>query len=315
MKIGFLDSGVGGWSVLRACLGAKNLFQTQSKKENKKAHEKRDKRKEIIYLADFANLPYGNKDIFELKEILEKNLSWFEEKKVDLLILACNTSSSLLLRFNTYFLSRFPSLKILNLVTESEKYLQNNFQSMELKKLRLLVFSTKATALLGAYQECLSPYFQKLTSFAAEELASLIEEYLLDPLALESKGSLLLSKYREQVYSKEEEKEKEKEEKEKERKKRKEKEEKKKKEEREFDSLLLGCTHYPLLRAVFRRVFPEVSLIVDPAQAIKETLRDEFFSGSLEELGEFELSFLSTDPGVDLEEKIIKYQRLFSEYL
>jgi glutamate racemase len=47
-----------------------------------------------------------------------------------------------------------------------------------------------------------------------------------------------------------------------------------------IDILLLGCTHYPLLRSVIQRVLGNTVKIVDSATATAETVR-----GSLERLG------------------------------
>lgn len=73
-KIGFVDSGVGGLTVLTKFLD-EDFFD------------------EYIYLADNKNIPYGEKSNKDLLAISDKIAEFFNEKEVDGLIVACNTLS------------------------------------------------------------------------------------------------------------------------------------------------------------------------------------------------------------------------------
>ena len=76
-KIAFIDSGIGGLSVLQAFWDYKSSSKVLRKNT------------EIIYLADFFNLPYGSKSGEELQNILINNLTYLNDiEKVDLVILA-----------------------------------------------------------------------------------------------------------------------------------------------------------------------------------------------------------------------------------
>ena len=55
--------------------------------------------------------------------------------------------------------------------------------------------------------------------------------------------------------------------------------------EREIDTLVLGCTHYPLLKPVIREVVGEGVRLVDSAEAVAETVALEM---GAQELGEGE---------------------------
>lgn len=77
MKIGLYDSGLGGLSVLNRFLAQYPDF-------------------EYIYYGDSARAPYGEKSKEELKSFVTEIFDFMEDKKVDIVISACNTSSMLL---------------------------------------------------------------------------------------------------------------------------------------------------------------------------------------------------------------------------
>ena len=75
MKIGIMDSGIGGLTVLAALI-------------------KRRCAAEYVYFSDGANLPYGNKNKNELKEIALNGVKVLREKGANVLVFGCNTLSS-----------------------------------------------------------------------------------------------------------------------------------------------------------------------------------------------------------------------------
>lgn len=75
MKIGLFDSGLGGLNVLKELI-------------------KKYPHNEYIYFGDTINIPYGEKDKKTLLSLSTKIIKFFEEKKVDLIIIACGTVSS-----------------------------------------------------------------------------------------------------------------------------------------------------------------------------------------------------------------------------
>ena len=78
MRIGVFDSGVGGITVLselRKSLGAVDY----------------------VYFGDTAHLPYGPKSPAQIERLSKSGVLILKEKKIDALVVACNTSSSLAL--------------------------------------------------------------------------------------------------------------------------------------------------------------------------------------------------------------------------
>lgn len=75
-RIGILDSGLGGMVMLQAL-------------------RERYPEQDFIFLADQKNSPYGSRTNEELVDIVNRNIAWLKQKKVDSIFMACNTISCL----------------------------------------------------------------------------------------------------------------------------------------------------------------------------------------------------------------------------
>ncbi|WP_138496901.1 glutamate racemase [Nostoc sp. PA-18-2419] len=76
--IGIFDSGVGGLTVLR------ELYR-QLPNES------------VVYFGDTARLPYGIRSQAEILQFTREILTWLQQQRVKMVIMACNTSSALAL--------------------------------------------------------------------------------------------------------------------------------------------------------------------------------------------------------------------------
>lgn len=77
-SIGVFDSGVGGLTVLR------ELYR-QLPQES------------MLYFGDTARVPYGSRSRPEILQFVREILTWFTAQQVKLVVMACNTSSALVL--------------------------------------------------------------------------------------------------------------------------------------------------------------------------------------------------------------------------
>ena len=75
IKVGIFDSGIGGFTILNSLL-------------------KTRKDVEVIYLADTKRIPFGNKNYHEIRVIAEEICSFFEDKNLDAILIACNTTNA-----------------------------------------------------------------------------------------------------------------------------------------------------------------------------------------------------------------------------
>jgi len=75
LKIGIFDSGIGGFTILNSLL-------------------KTRKDVEVIYLADTKRIPFGSKTFKEIRLIAKEICNFFEDKNLDALLVACNTTNA-----------------------------------------------------------------------------------------------------------------------------------------------------------------------------------------------------------------------------
>lgn len=210
-SIGVFDSGVGGLTVVREL---KKQLPVES----------------IVYLGDTARVPYGIKSKEAIIRFTTEGLLFLLDKRVKLVIIACNTSSSLAL---AVLKKRFkvPILGVIQPgVKEAVKATRNK---------RIGVIGTKATIKSSIYEteiKKLNPKIQ-IYSYPCPLFVPLAEEGWVDgKITLE-----IAKKYLEPL------------------------------KERDVDTLILGCTHYPLLKAIIRKIMKEITLIDSARQVAKET--------------------------------------------
>ena len=98
LKIGIFDSGIGGFTILNPLL-------------------KTRKDVEVFYLADTKRIPFGNKSFEEIKIIAKEICIFFEDKKLDALLVACNTTNACALDILENNL-RIPCFDLINSVSE-----------------------------------------------------------------------------------------------------------------------------------------------------------------------------------------------------
>ena len=147
MKIGILDSGVGGLTVATEII--------------KKAPDV-----SINYFADAANCPYGDKSPKEIYELAENALRFFENKNPSVIVIACGTISSVAL-IKLQEKSKIPLLGVI-----SSKYKPK------------AVLATSATCSSGIFSEAIAiacPLFVPMIEAGqgkAADFKALAKEYL-----------------------------------------------------------------------------------------------------------------------------------------
>ncbi|BAZ53419.1 glutamate racemase [Nostoc sp. NIES-4103] len=201
--IGVFDSGVGGLTVLR------QLYR-QLPNES------------IIYLGDTARLPYGIRSQAEILQFAREILTWMQQQRVKMIVMACNTSSALALEI----VRKEFDMPILGVILPGAK------AAVQQGK-RIGVIATAATAKSNAYKNAIleiDPRAQ-VWQVSCPEFVPIIEENRIhEPYTTEVARS-----YLEPLL------------------------------QQEIDTLVYGCTHYPLLAPVLRSLLPSQVKLVDPA--------------------------------------------------
>ncbi len=153
MKIGLFDSGIGGLNVLKEFI-------------------KKYPNNEYIYYGDTLNVPYGEKDKETLLNLSTNIIHFFEEIKVDLIVIACGTVSS-----NCYSeLKMKTSIPIIDIITPTIFYLKK----LNLKS--ILLFGTKKTVESHIFKNSIN----NIIEVATTEFVPMIESNKIDIKVIEN---------------------------------------------------------------------------------------------------------------------------------
>lgn len=187
-----------------------------------------------IYLGDTARVPYGNKSSETIKRYARECTSFLLEKDVKLIVVACHTVSSVALD-EVEKISDVPVVGMIKPATKSALVSSRN------KKIG--VIGTRATITSGAYQNSLvrntANSNVEVFSKPCPLFVPLVEEGFLNHPSTKLIAEEYLAEFRSIG----------------------------------IDTLILGCTHYPLLSKVISEVLPEVDLIDSGEQAAIYALR------------------------------------------
>ena len=214
LPIGVFDSGIGGLTVLRAI---QDLMPAES----------------TIYLGDTARVPYGTKS----KEIVTRyainNAAFLVEQGIKLLVVACNTASSVAM---DALQARY-QLPVLGVIEPGAQ------RACEISKTKVVgVIGTEATIASGAYQQALRGIDPDLTILARSCP-------LFVPLAEEGWQTHPITNQISRVYLTNWASD-------------------------DLDTLILGCTHYPVLATSIKTAVESSVTLLDSASVVAKTVQD-----------------------------------------
>jgi glutamate racemase len=212
--IGVFDSGIGGLTVVKALIERMPF-------EN------------IIYFGDTARVPYGLKSVETISRYATQITEFLLHQKVKLLIVACNTMSSVAYQA-IEDLSPVPVLDVVDAGARSAVAVTRNKY--------VGVIGTPATINSNAYQKAINKYDPGIRIFSqpCPLFVPLAEEGWFDHQVT----MLTAQEYLKPVMA------------------------------QNIDTLVLGCTHYPLLKPLLQEILGDQIRLVDSAQAIAEQTRD-----------------------------------------
>ena len=100
---------------------------------------------DIVYFADQAHVPYGERSVEELQSFLRHNLAFLDERGADAIVMGCNTSCAIAMRFG------WPDsrARVLDLIDAAAEVVAVSGAR------RVGIIATNATANSGAYAEAL----------------------------------------------------------------------------------------------------------------------------------------------------------------
>ena len=212
--IGIFDSGIGGMTVVKRIISA-------LPGEN------------VIYFGDTARVPYGSKSNATVIEYSLQNARFLIEKNIKLLVVACNTASSVALdELRQHF-----NIPVIGMI---EPGAQLAVQKTRQKKIG--VIGTYATTSNQAYSEELLKLDNEI--FVIEKPCPLFV-----PLAEEGWTDHKATKIIAEEYLNE-------------------------LKELDIDTVILGCTHYPILAGIIQEVLGDDITLIDSGTASSMVVAD-----------------------------------------
>lgn len=201
---------------------------------------------ELNYYGDLANLPYGTKSPDQVKKLTLTSMHQLSQlldlpkcNQPTLILIACNTASALALNEVQQFFSPYKQTKVVGVIEAGCRSAQEIAQT---QKSRVVVLGTQATIQTHAHRNTLNAlgFAGDIVEKACPLFVPLVEESLFEgPLT-----DLVLSLYLDSFLQ-------------------------------PNDVVILGCTHYPLLKIAMKKKYPQV-FIVDPGEALSQTLIKEY---------------------------------------
>ncbi|MDM8535812.1 glutamate racemase [Desulfobacterales bacterium HSG17] len=222
--IGIFDSGIGGLTVVQAL---KTLLPEY----------------DMTYFGDTARTPYGSKSAKSVMEYALQDTEFLINKGAKLIVVACNTASSIAMKALT---EKF-NIPIFEVITPAAE-----LAVQVSPKLRIGVIGTRATVNSGIYEKKilkLNPD-ARILSYPCPLLVPLVEEgWIKKP-----ETRMIVKKYLHPLKV------------------------------RQIDTLILGCTHYPILKDTIQIKIGKRVKLIDSSVAIAENVK----------------SFLKSNPKFDL---------------
>jgi glutamate racemase len=182
---------------------------------------------DYAYFGDTARLPYGSKSVETVARYAVEAAHYLESHGAQMLVIACNTATALALDRITAA-AHVPVLGVIEPGAEAAATASKNQ--------KIVVIGTEATVSSHAYHKALEARGLRAREKACPLLVPLVEEGWVEHAVTEQVARIYLAEAFVDGFL-------------------------------DADTLVLGCTHYPLLKPLLHRVTPGHVSIVDSAES------------------------------------------------
>ena len=196
---------------------------------------------DYIYLGDNARTPYGSRSFEVVYDYTRQCVEYLLKSGCKLVILACNTASAKALRTiqQKYLPYNFPDCRVLGVIRPTVECLGDITISRSVG-----IMATEGTIRSNSYTIEVAKLFPdiKITGMACPMLVPLIENNEYDPPG----AQYFIAKYVNALFAK----------------------------NRDIDTVVLGCTHYPLIYNQIKKAAPEGVNIIRQGSVVADSLVD-----------------------------------------
>jgi|SRR3989344_1947266 len=190
---------------------------------------------DYIYLGDTKNLPYGEKRPGEIYQHTKNAVDFLFKQNCQLIVIACNTASAWALRKiqQKYLAKNYPNRRVLGVVIPTLEVADDNH-----RRKKIGVIGTTATVKSHIYKKELLKLDKgaKIIEIATPDLVPLIEQNSLQ------KAQKTLQLYLRPL------------------------------QKQGIEALILGCTHYPILKKACRQILGKKAAVISQDEIIPKKL-------------------------------------------
>lgn len=191
----------------------------------------------IIFFGDTARTPYGSKSTSTIKQFTKQIGDFLIRQNVKMMVIACNTISATCLED---LQKLYPKIPVVGVISPTAKVVARDCRPFD----SIGILATKATVRSGAYINKIlekNPEMKNLQSIACPAFVPLIEEGIIHNDIMD----LTIKYYLDDFIEK-----------------------------NKIDTLVLGCTHYPLISENISRIYPGIR-IISSSQEVATAVRIE----------------------------------------
>ncbi len=192
----------------------------------------------IIYFGDTARTPYGSKAVSTIKTFAFEIADFLVRSDVKMIVIACNTVSATCL---ADLRERYPEIPVLGVITPAAEAVAERCAGRNVG-----IIGTKVTIRSGAYRKEIESRNGNVRIFETPcpAFVPLIEEGIIDSEIMD----LTIRHYMDGFVA-----------------------------DNALDTIVLGCTHYPMIRANLARIYPELN-VINPSEEITGAIVSELSS-------------------------------------
>ncbi len=189
----------------------------------------------FIYLGDTARVPYGARSAHIIERYSIEDVEFLLSHKVKMIVIACNTATAYA---EQLIVERYQDIPVIGVIEPGVDALLKHT-----KNKRIGVIGTRSTIKSGAYNQKILARNTNIKIFSRDcpLFVPLVEEGWVDtPIT-----RLVIKQYLSEMLS------------------------------QQVDTIILGCTHYPLLKSPIHQEFPQFQLIdssQETAKAVQQLL-------------------------------------------
>src|SRR5882762_9972179 len=201
---------------------------------------------DYLYFGDTARLPYGSKSAATVAHYAVGAVRYLQDQGAELLVIACNTATALALDE----IKAAAGVEVIGVIEPGAEA-----AAAASRKRKVVVIGTEATVSSHAYRRALEARKVAVREKACPLFVPLVEEGWVEHPVTEQVARIYLS----EAFSEDEGNG----------------------SNDDADVLVLGCTHYPLIKPLLRRVAPEHIAIVDSAESTAYEVARQLQVGTL----------------------------------